>query len=76
MTGLYVASTLVTLIQYLRARERRLLPLLALFLLMAAAHARESWDPWRDRLEVLAIAAGLSLLPLLSGTARPGADRP
>jgi hypothetical protein len=35
MVGFFVAATVVTLVQFLRHRERRMLPLLALFVLLA-----------------------------------------
>jgi hypothetical protein len=66
MVGLFVGATVVTLIQYLRHRQRRMLPLLALFVLLAAAHSRQAWDPWGARLHIAAGAAGLALLPMLS----------
>jgi hypothetical protein len=60
-----VAATVVTLLQWLRVRERRLLPLLALFALLAVAHSRGDWyaaRPWH----IAAGAAGLVLLAMLS----------
>jgi hypothetical protein len=66
MVGLFVAATVVTLIQYLRHRERRMLPLLALFVLQAAAHSRPAGDPWGGRLHLAAGTAGLTLLVMLS----------
>jgi hypothetical protein len=66
MVGFFVAATVVTLVQYLRYHERRLLPLLALFVLLALAHSRESGDPWGPRLHLAAGTAGLGLLVLLS----------
>ena len=66
MVGFFVAATVVTLLQYLRIRERRLLPLLALFVLLALAHSREAWDPWGRRFHLAAGTAGLALLAMLS----------
>ena len=66
MVGFFVAATVVTLIQLLRVRERRLLPLLALFVLLALAHSREWWDPWGRRFHLAAGGAGLALLAALS----------
>jgi hypothetical protein len=66
MVGLFVAATVVTLIQYLRHHERRMLPLLALFVLAAGAHSRPAGDPWGGRLHVAAGGAGLVLLAMLS----------
>jgi hypothetical protein len=66
MVGFFVAATVVTLVQYVRVRERRLLPLLALFVLLALAHSREPSDPWGRRFHLAAGTAGLALLALLS----------
>jgi hypothetical protein len=72
MVGFYVAAVLVTLVQYVRLRERRLLPLLALFVLLALAHSRQAGDPWGRRFHLAAGTAGLALLVVLS----PRAARP
>jgi hypothetical protein len=66
MVGFFVAATVVTLVQYVRLHERRLLPLLALFVLLALAHSRQPWDPWGRRFHLAAGTAGLALLVLLS----------
>lgn len=66
MVGLFVAATVVALLQYLRVRERRLLPLLALFAFQAQALSREWFDVWRDIYQAAACGAGLVLLLLLS----------
>ena len=66
MAGFFVAATIVTLVQYLRHRERRMLPLLALFVLLALAHSRPPGDPWGPRFHLSAGTAGLGLLVLLS----------
>jgi len=72
MAGFFVAAAAVAVIQLARVREPRLLPLAALFALLAAAHAQP--DPWRARrLHWAAGAAGLVLLVVLSPrTGRPG----
>jgi len=70
MVGFFVAATVVTLLQYLRIRERRLLPLLALFLLLALAHSREAGDPWGPRFDLAAGTAGLAMLAVLSPRAQ------
>jgi len=61
----YVAATVVTLVQYLRVRERRLLALMALFALLALGHFRGEWDPWGRAFHFAAGGAGLLLLVLL-----------
>ncbi len=66
MVGGFVAATVVTLIQYLRLRDRRLLLLAALFAFQAQALAREWWDVWRDVFQAGVCAAGLGLLLALS----------
>ncbi len=66
MVGGFVAATVVTLIQYLRLRDRRLLLLAALFAFQAQALAREWWDVWRDVFQSGVCAAGLGLLLALS----------
>ena len=44
MVGGFVAATVVTLVQYLRLRDRRLLLLAALFAFQAQALTREWYD--------------------------------
>ena len=65
MTSFFVASTVVTLVQYLRVREARLLPLLAMFAMLALAHSRDDWRASRA-FHLVAGAAGLVLLVMLS----------
>ena len=65
MVSFFVASTVVTLLQYLRIREARLLPLLALFAMLALAHSRDDWRASRA-FHLGAGAAGLALLVMLS----------
>jgi hypothetical protein len=71
VVGLYVAASVVTLLQLLRLKDRRLLLLLALFLCLAEAHSLEWWDPWKDRFHVAAAAAGLGMVLALSPRHRP-----
>ena len=66
MVGFFVAATVVTLVQYLRLRDRRLMALMAMFVLLAAAHSREGGDPWGGRFRLAAGTSGLVLLVLLS----------
>ena len=48
MTGAYVAAMVVTLVQYLRTRDRRVLVLLALFGFQALSLTRDWWEwQWR-----------------------------
>ena len=73
MVGLFVGATVVALLQYLRLRDRRLLPLLALFAFQAQALSREWWDVWKDVFQAAACAAGLLLLLMLSPRHPPAA---
>jgi len=66
MVGLYAAATIVTLLQFLRRPERRLLPLLGLFACLAAARHLEEGSRWSTACEVAAIAAGLVLVAMLT----------
>ena len=66
MVGGFIAATVVTLVQYLRLHDRRLLPLLALFACQAQALSREWYDFWKDVFQAGACAAGLVLLLMLS----------
>jgi hypothetical protein len=66
MVGLYVAATVVTLMQLLRRHERRLMPLLALFACLAVARFLDPGNRWAAGFEVGAIAAGLVLLAMLT----------
>lgn len=70
MVAFFVAATVVTLMQYVRVGERRLLPLLALFACLALAHSREDWSAAR-RFHLAAGVAGLALLVMLSPRQTP-----
>jgi hypothetical protein len=66
LQGFYVAATVAALVQYLRLKDRRLLPLLAMFALLAVAHHQDDWyaaRPWH-------LAAGASGLVLLVALGR------
>jgi hypothetical protein len=64
LVGVYIAATIIVLAQYLRLRERRLLPLAALFAFQVQALGREWWDVWKDVYQGAACGAGLLLLVL------------
>lgn len=72
MGGAFVAATVVSLIQFLRTRDRRLLLLAALFACQSQALSREWYDVWRDVFQGAVCAAGLALVLVLP----PRAARP
>ena len=67
MVGFFIAATVVALMQLLRTRDRRVLPLLLLFVCLAQAHSRD----WRDRFHFLAGGCGLVLLLMLGSAHKP-----
>jgi hypothetical protein len=67
LQSFYVAASVVALIQWLRVRDRRVLPLLALFLFLAVAHHQQDWFAARP----YHFAAGVSGLILLVMLGRP-----
>jgi hypothetical protein len=76
MVGGFVAATIVTLVQFLRVRDRRLLLLAAMFAFQSQALAREWYDVWRDVSQAGVCAAGLALLLALSPRHHHEAPRP
>ena len=66
MEGLFVAGAVITVVQFWRLRDRRLLPLAFLLAFLAGAEAREPWEAWRRRFQVAALASGLTLLAMFS----------
>jgi hypothetical protein len=64
VVGFHVAAAVVTLLQYVRVRDRRLLPLMAMFALLAAAHDQTDWFVAR-RLHFAAGACALLAVGLL-----------
>jgi hypothetical protein len=77
MVGGFIAATVVTLLQFLRLRDRRLLLLAAMFAFQAQALAREWYDVWRDVFQSGVCAAGLGLLLAFSPRhAQPAAPPP
>ena len=71
IVSFFVAATVVTLIQYLRVREPKLIPLLALFSFLGLAHTYEYWEPWFKWIHLLAGAAVLFLMYLVSPRHHP-----
>jgi hypothetical protein len=66
----FIAAAVVTVLQFIRVREHKLLPLMALFALAAAGHAADdaSWARW---LHLLSGAAGLALVVMLAPRQTP-----
>jgi hypothetical protein len=61
----FVAATFVTLLQFIRLRDRRLLPLMAAFALAGLGHASD--DPrWAPLFHMSSAAAGLALVVMLA----------
>jgi hypothetical protein len=77
MGGAFVAATFVSLVQFLRVGDRRLLLVAAMFACQSQALSREWYDVWRDVFQALVCAAGLALVLILSPrTARSAPQRP
>ena len=66
MDGLFVAGAVVSLVQFWRLRDRRLVPLALMLAFLAGADSREEWDAWRGRYQAGALVCALALLALLS----------
>ena len=60
----FFAATVVTILQFLRVRETRLLPLAALFALTALGHGLA--DGWAPLFHMAGGAAGLALVVMLA----------
>lgn len=72
-----MSALVVTLLQLLRVRDRRLVPLLVLFAFLALAEASDGW--WERRwFQAGAVVAGLSMVAVLSrpDPRPPGARAP
>ena len=80
MVGAYIAATIVALVQYLRLRDKRVLPLAALFAFEAQALSREWFDTWKYVFQGAACGAGLLMLLVLTlrhpPAPKPSASRP
>lgn len=64
LQAFYVAATVVALLQFLRVRDKRLVPLVLMLAFLAIAHIRGEWfaaRPWH----YLAGLAGLALVALI-----------
>jgi len=65
VAGVFVASAVVALMRWLQVKDRRLLPLTGMFLMLGAAESLEWWYYWRFVFELAAAACGLILVPML-----------
>ena len=69
MEGLLVAGATAAIVQFLRARDRRLLPLAFFLAFLAGAESREPWEAWHRRFQLAAVASGLTLaVMVVAGT--------
>jgi hypothetical protein len=66
MGGAFVAATIVSLVQFLRVGDRRLLLVAAMFACQSQALSRAWYDVWRDVFQAGVCAAGLALMLMLS----------
>jgi hypothetical protein len=62
--GLFLAGAVITLVQFVRLRDRRLLPLAFFLAFLAGAESREPWEAWRRRFQIAALVSGLTLLAM------------
>jgi hypothetical protein len=60
--GIWVGVLVVALLRFVRSRERRLIPVMALFALLAIAQTREPWSWSRPLWFLAAGGAGLALV--------------
>ena len=67
MIGGFVAATVVALVQYVRTRDRRLLPLTAMFLLQALSLGCAPGGLWKSLSQAGVILAGVVLVLMLPG---------
>ena len=71
MIGAFVAAALVALGQYVRSRDRRLLPLTAMLTFQAFALSRPPDDVWGEVSQLAVCLAGLLLILVLSTSPAP-----
>jgi hypothetical protein len=64
--GLFVAAAVITVVQFWRLRDRRLVPLALMLAFLAGAEGREPWEAWRWRYQIGALASALALLAMFS----------
>ena len=76
MGGAFAAATIVSLVQFLRSGDRRLLLLAAMFACQTQALSREWYDVWRDVFQAAVCAAGLALVLTLAPRAPHPISKP
>jgi len=76
MGGLFVAAAVVSALLFLRAHERRLIPLALMFACLAGVEAREGWETAHRRWKLGALGAGLALAAMLARPAVRPLDAP
>lgn len=75
MEGLFVAGAVVSAIQFVRLRDRRLVPLAFFLAFLAGVEVREPWEPWRRRFQLAAAAAGIALAAMVAPVSVSPRDR-
>jgi hypothetical protein len=66
MIAFFIAAMVVTLLQFLKVRDKRLVPLLGLFACLALGHFRGEGDPWGRSFHFAAGSLGLLEVLLIS----------
>ena len=72
MIGAFVAAAVVGLVQFVRCRDRRLLPLTAMLVFQAVALFDGWGEAWRDAFQLAVCLAGLVLVFMLSTSPAAG----
>jgi hypothetical protein len=73
MVGAFVALTVVAIVQFVRGRDPRLLPVMAMAALQALALFLEAGDTWTDVTQGAVCVAGLVLIFMLTAPSVPPA---
>jgi hypothetical protein len=76
LIGAFVAATVVALLQYFRVRDRRILLLVAMFLLQAVSLSLDWWSAWKAISQGAVCLAGLGLLFTLAPRHAPATPPP
>ena len=76
MIGAFVSLTVVAILQYVRVRDPRLLPLMAMAAWQALALFLDPGTTWKDISQGAVCVAGLVLIFMLSTPSAPAAKGP